>query len=139
MDRAHYRRRQRRRAIIGWSTLGLVVGIVALAAIFGGESDHPTAPLSEMTASQYVAIHKGELESLVVKEVGAPGLQEDEVEGDALLGLFPTQPADSVCSFWGLSDAPGHLARLCFGEGRDVLLQKAVAATGEDLAPKTLV
>jgi hypothetical protein len=137
VDREHYRRRQRRRAIIGWSVGGLVVALVALAVILGDGSGHSTAVSSSMTADQYVHLHKGERESLVLKEVGGPGLGESEIDGDSLLGLFPGRPVDSVCSFWALSDAPGHLARLCFGEAED-LLQKSVAAMGDALAPKTL-
>jgi hypothetical protein len=139
VDRERYRRRQRRRAIIGWSTFALVAVVAALVVIFGSEeAQRPAALSSSMTSGQYVAIHKGEPEAAVVLEVGGPGLQESEVEGDSLLGLFPDRPPDSVCSYWGLSDAPGHLARLCFGEAED-LVQKSVAAMGDAEAPTTLV
>jgi hypothetical protein len=125
--------------MIAWSTFGLIVALVALVAIFGHEeSRQPAALSSSMTSRQYVAIHRGEREALVLKEVGGPGLGESEVEGDSLLGLFPDRPADSVCSYWGLSDAPGHLVRLCFGEAES-LVQKSVAAMGDAEAPTTLV
>jgi hypothetical protein len=134
-----YRRRQRRRAIIGWTVGGLVVALFVLGAIFGGEEGHPTTASFEMTAGQYAALHRGEVESVVFERLGGSGLREDEVEGSELLGLFPARPRGSVCSYWTLSDAPGHLVRLCFGDERDVLLQKSVAAEGDDAAPKTLV
>lgn len=145
VDRQLYRRRQRRRAIIGWATFALLVAAVALAAIFGGGSERSTTGPSvdlfsaEMTAEQYEAIHKGQAEAAVLTRLGNVGLPEDQVEESELLGLFPAQPQHSICSYWTLSDAPGHLVRLCFSDPQAVLLQKSVAAAGEDSAPTTLV
>jgi hypothetical protein len=144
VDRELYRRRQRRRAIVGWSTFALLVALVALAVIFGGESERSTMGPSvdlfaaEMTSEQYEAIHKGQAEAAVLTRLGNVGLQEDQVEESELLGLFPARPDHSICSYWTLSDAPGHLVRLCFSNPQSVLLQKAVAAAGEDAAPTTL-
>jgi hypothetical protein len=142
-----YRRRQRRRAIIAWSVAGLLVVAVGLVVAFGGESEEeqvtvtsiPGLFVSEMTSSQYEQIQKGQDESTVLGEIGVPGSQEDEVEDPEILQLFPPEPAGSSCSFWKLSDAPEHLVRLCFSEPERVLLQKTVAALGEDAAPRTLV
>jgi hypothetical protein len=142
VDRELYRRRQRRRAIIGWSTLGLIVAIVALAVIGGahGRRSDSGLPAFEMTSRQYVAIHKGETEASIEAALGGTGLREAQLNGTHLLSLFPTRPPGSTCSYWTLSDAPGHLVRLCFGDPASVLLQKAVAAQGEgEQAPKTLV
>ncbi len=86
---------------------------------------------SEMTSRQYEALHKGEPETAVLLELHNVGVQEDQVEETKLLGLFPPQPDHSTCSYWTLSDAPGHLVRLCFSDPQGVLLQKAVAAEGE--------
>jgi hypothetical protein len=146
VDRDLYRRRQRRRAIIAWSFAGIVIAGVALAAIFGGTDDGtstsstPSLHLfsSEMTSEQYEAIHEGESESKVLLRLQSVGLQEDEVESTELPGLFPVRPAHSTCSYWTLSDAPGHLARLCFSDPEGVLLQKAVVASGAESAPQTL-
>ncbi len=143
VDRELYRRRQRRRAIIGWSTGALVVAGFVAAIVFGAGSETRTTSLvdlfsSQMTSSQYEQIHKGESESLVLNRLGSVGLQEDEVEESKLLGVFPARPADSVCSYWTLSDAPGHLVRLCFSDPQGVLLQKSVAVGGQSAAPTTL-
>jgi hypothetical protein len=146
VDRDLYRRRQRRRAIIAWSVAGLVIVGVALAAILGGsEADRSTAvgrPFqlfsSEMTAEQFEAIHEGESESQVLLALQSVGLQEDQLEGSELSSLFPDRPQHSTCSYWALSDAPGHLVRLCFSDPEGVLVQKSVAVSGGEAAPKTL-
>lgn len=148
--RAHelYRRRQRRRAIIAWSAVPLLLVVaIGLGIAFGGkrEEEQPTLTsipglfVSEMSSSQYEQIQKGQDESTVLGEIGVPGEQEGEIEDRSILQLFPPQPTGSACSFWKLSDAPEHLVRLCFSEPGRVLLQKSVAAQGEDAAPRTLV
>jgi hypothetical protein len=146
VDRELYRRRQRRRAIIAWSVAGLVIAAIGLGVAFGGgegdrqTSDHSSIHLfsSAMTAEQFEALHKGESESEVLLRLHSVGLQEDEVESSQLPGLFPARPQHSTCSYWTLSDAPGHLVRLCFSDPEGVLLQKSVAVSGGAQAPKTL-
>jgi hypothetical protein len=146
VDRDLYRRRQRRRAIIAWSVLGLVVVLVGLGIAFGDEgssrSDPAEAALvqlfsSEMTSAQYDQIHQGQSESLVLDRLGNTGLQENEAEPE-LLSLFPPRPSGSTCAFWTLSDAPGHHVRLCFSDPQGVLEQKTVRAPGEGGAETTL-
>jgi hypothetical protein len=140
-----YRRRQRRRAVIAWGTLGVVIALVVVGIVFGGDGeDSTTTPLvnlfsSEMTSSQYEQLHKGEGESLVVSRLGSSGLEEEEIQESDLLRMFPPPPNDSSCNFWTLSDAPDHLVRLCFSDPEGVLLQKAVRAPGESGAETTLV
>jgi hypothetical protein len=90
-----------------------------------------------MTAEQFEAIHKGESESQILLQLHSVGLQEDEVGSSNLPTLFPTAPQHSTCSYWTLSDAPGHLVRLCFSDPEGLLLQKSVAVA-ESAAPKTL-
>jgi hypothetical protein len=146
VDRDLYRRRQRRRAIIAWSVAGLVIAAIGLGIAFGGtESDQSTTVdssiqlfSSAMTAEQFEAIHKGESESQVLLRLQSVGLQESQVESSQLPSLFPVRPQHSTCSYWTLSDAPGHLVRLCFSDPEGVLLQKAVAVSGGAQAPKTL-
>ena len=143
VDRGLYRRRQRRRAFIGWSTVVAVAAVVVVAIVFGGSETHTTTTVgnvfsAEMTSSQYEAIHKGQSEALVLNRLGTVGVQEDQIEESQLPGAFPARPADSVCSYWILSDAPGHLVRLCFSDPRGVLLQKSVAVAGQSAAPTTL-
>jgi hypothetical protein len=146
VDRDLYRRRQRRRATIAWSVAGLAIAAFAAAVIFGGTEDSTTVTggqpfqlfSSEMTSEQYEAIHQGESESKVLLRLQSVGLQEDQVESSELLGLFPARPPHSTCSYWTLSDAPGHLVRLCFSDPQGVLLQKTVIASGDEQAPKIL-
>jgi hypothetical protein len=139
-----YRRRQRRRALIAWGTLGVVVALIVLGIVLGGEDDGsgstPTIHLFswEMSSTQYEALHKGEAARAVVKQLGSTGLPEDEVEEVDLLHLFPPPPPGSACNFWKLSDAPDHLVRLCFSEADGDLLQKSVRAPGEGGPEATL-
>ncbi|MBS1886697.1 MAG: hypothetical protein JSU06_05860 [Actinobacteria bacterium] len=131
-----YRRRQRRRAVLAWGTLGVVVALIGLGIAFGGhetQGSRPTIHLFtwEMSSDQYEQLHKGEGEVMVFKQLGSTGIGEDEVEEVDLLHLFPAPPPGSTCSFWKLSDAPDHLVRLCFSESQEVLVQKAVRAPGE--------
>jgi hypothetical protein len=141
-----YRRRQRRRAVIAWTVGFVVVAFAALAVILGStesDSDGPEGPVvgiftAEMTSDQYAAIREGEEEKVVDELVGSSGMTDGEVQ-EELLELFPKPPGDSRCAYWYLSDAPEHLARLCFSSTRGVLLQKSVAARGEDAVPKQLV
>jgi hypothetical protein len=146
VDRDLYRRRQRRRAIIAWSVAGLVIAAVGLAVAFGGRESRQTTFdgrslqlfSSAMTFEQFEALHKGESESQVLLQLKSVGLQEDQVESSDVPSLFPPRPDHSACSYWTLSDAPGHLVRLCFSDPEGVLLQKAVAVSGGAQAPKTL-
>gem|GEM_PF-2575053 len=142
-DRGPYRRRQRRRAIIAWSTLVLVAAVVAAGIAFGGDDETESQTLVhlfswEMSSAQYEQLHKGEGELAVIKKIGTTGLREDEVEEPDLLRMFPPPPRASSCSFWKLSDAPDHLVRLCFSNAGGVLLEKAVRAPGEGGAETTL-
>jgi hypothetical protein len=146
VDRDLYRRRQRRRAIIAWSVAGVVIAAVALGVVFGGDEGGGTTPVgrsfqlfsSAMTSEQFEAIHKGESQSKVLLRLQSVGLQEDQVESTELPSLFPVPPRHATCSYWTLSDAPGHLVRLCFSDPQGVLLQKSVAVSGGAQAPKTL-
>jgi hypothetical protein len=137
-----YRRRQRRRALIAWGTLGVIVVLVVLGIILGGDENSGSQPEisifpSEMSSTQYVQLHKGEGEPAVLKQLGSVGRYEDEVE-EAVLHLFPPPPPEAACNFWTLSDAPDHQVRLCFSESEGVLLQKSVRAPGEGSPETTL-
>ena len=143
--RERYRRGQRRRALIAWSVLGLVVVGVGLAIAFGGggersgpEGTSPTGRFpAEMSAGAYTAIHKGQSELEVLGLIGVPGQRETEVE-EPELQQFPSTPAGASCRFWRISEAPNHLVRLCFGGSPASLEQKSVAAKGENQAAQTL-
>jgi hypothetical protein len=145
VDRKLYRRRQRRRAIIGWASLLVVVAlvVVGVAANSGDHrSDGTTTAVgiftASMTADEYDSIREGEEQAIVLGRLGNVGMSESEIT-EELLVLFPREPENSNCAFWFLSDAPEHLVRLCFSDSREVLLQKSVAAQGEDAVPRTLV
>jgi hypothetical protein len=142
--RDSYRRQQRRRALVAWGTLAVIVALIVLGIVLGGDekSSNPGRTIHlftyEMTSTQYEGLHQGESELEVVKSVDSAGLHEDEIEAVDLLHLFPPPPAGSSCNFWKLSDAPDHLVRLCFSEAEGRLLQKAVRAPGEGGAEGTL-
>jgi hypothetical protein len=148
VEQGLYRRRQRRRAAIGWTALivvGLFAMLVAIGATFGSDDGHSTGDdgavgifTASMTSNQYESIREGEEKAVVVERLGSVGMGASEVQ-EELLALFPAQPGGSNCAFWFLSDAPEHLVRLCFDDERAVLVQKSVATQGEDEAPKTLV
>jgi hypothetical protein len=139
-----YRRRQRRRAIIAWGTFGILAALIALGIIFGSD-DRRTSPAGptihlftyEMSSDQYKQLHSGEAQLTIFKQLGSTGLPEDELE-EVDLHLFPPPPQAASCNFWKLSDAPGHLVRLCFSESEGVLVQKTVRAPGEGGAETTL-
>jgi hypothetical protein len=139
-----YRRRQRRRAIIAWSVASLLVIAIGAAIAFGGEEGGSTSPpevqlfAAEMTASQYDQIHKGQEEQQVIDALGNVGVQEAEAKATGVSELFPAPPQSSICSFWKLSDAPGHLVRLCFSDPEAILVEKSVRAPGEGGAETTL-
>jgi hypothetical protein len=139
----HYRRRQRRRAIIAWSVASLLVIAIGSAIAFGGESETSSSPpnvslfSSEMSSSQYDQIHKGQDEQQVINQLGTVGVQEAEAKETGVSELFPAPPQSTICSFWKLSDAPGHLVRLCFSDPQGVLVQKSVRAPGEGAGAET--
>jgi hypothetical protein len=139
-----YRRRQRRRAVIAWGTLGVIVALIVLGIVYGGDENDSGSQTTiqlftwEMSSTEYKQLHKGEGELAILKQLGSTGIHEDEVEEVDLLHLFPPPPREATCNFWKLSDAPDHLVRLCFSESRGVLLQKAVRAPGEGGAETTL-
>jgi hypothetical protein len=142
--RERYRRGQRRRALIAWSVLGLVVVGIGLATAFGGGDGDGSDLTSvagllpaEMSASAYTVIHKGQSEAEVLGLIGVPGQREAEIEPE-YLQLLPSSPAGTSCEFWRISEAPNHIVRLCFGGTPASLEQKSVAAKGEDAAPETL-
>jgi hypothetical protein len=125
-DPDRYRRRQRRRALIGWAGALAVVALIALAAALGGEDERGRervlVPDGEtMTAAEYEAIDEGEGEAEVLERLGKSGRPEALTE-DYVLILFPP-PSDEVeCSYWEFSDEPQIFARLCFdGEDGDLV------------------
>ncbi len=133
-----YRRRQRRRAAIGWiGGLGVVV-LFVLAAVLGGEDQQrPGAfavPYGEtMTSAEYEAIGEGEGEAEVLERLGKSGRPEGLTE-DYVLILFPPHADDATCSYWQFDDEPQIFARLCFDRADGELVEKLARDVHEGLA-----
>jgi hypothetical protein len=128
-DPEHYRRRQRRRALIGWiGGLGAVIAVVLVVVLAGGGSDGPRAFKvrygETMTAAQYAEIDEGEEAADVLGEfLGAGGRPERFTKGYVLV-LFPPREEGDFCTYWEFSDQPQIFARLCFSESTGELVQK---------------
>ena len=128
-DPEGYRRRQRRRALIGWlgGFLAIAAAVVLLAV--GGGSDHrerrtPKVPYGDvMTARDYGEIHLGEEDVVVLERLVETGRPE-KLTKKFVLVLFPPPPEDSYCVYWEFSDEPQIFARLCFSESSGDLVQK---------------
>ena len=122
LEQKTHGRQQRRRAIIAWTTAGLVVVLIALGVIFGeDERDQPAGTISfgyTMTAAQYGDLATGLDESEFFDRLRQTGKPEN-LTPDRLVELFPPHEDDLVCSFWEISDHDGLLARVCFdGDGK---------------------
>ncbi len=145
VDPELYRRRQRRRALIGWTALIVVVALVVAGIVFGSDESHPGGGneavgifTASMTSNEYDSLREGEEKAIIIGRLGNVGMSADEVQ-EELLALFPVRPGGSNCAYWFLSDAPEHVVRLCFDDERGVLVQKSVAAQGEEAVPRTPV
>jgi hypothetical protein len=126
-DPERYRRRQRRRALIGW-----VVGLVVLAAlvflvVHGGNQVHRKhfkVPYGEvMTSRDYAEIHEGEEAAVVLETLDESGRPERLTE-EYVLVLFPPAEEGVFCTYWEFSDKPQIFARLCFSTSTGELVQK---------------
>jgi hypothetical protein len=124
-----YRRRQRRRALIGWiGGLGVVAAVVLVVVMAGGGSHEPRpfkVPYGEtMTAKQYAEIDEGEEAADVLEGfLDESGRPERFTKGYVLV-LFPPREEGDVCTYWEFSDQPQIFARLCFSESTGELVQK---------------
>jgi hypothetical protein len=123
-----YRRRQRRRASIGWIG-GLVAVAACVALVVGGSSDphHRHAfrvPYGEvMTSRDYGEIQPGEEDATVLERLAASGRPERLVEPYVLI-LFPAAEDGVYCTYFEFSDQPQIFARLCFSRSTGELVQK---------------
>lgn len=132
-----YRRRQRRRAVIGWvGGLG-AVALIVIAALLGGEDQQPqqsfAVPYGEtMTSTEYEEIGEGEGEAEVLERLGKSGRPERLTE-DIVLFLFPPHADDVSCSYWQFDDEPQIFARLCFDRSDGELVEKLARDVHEGL------
>lgn len=127
-DTESYRKRQRRRALIGWGgALAVAVVVVVLIAASGGSSHHRRdfkVPYGEMmTSKEYAAIDEGEEAADVLEGLGASGRPERLTEKYVLV-LFPPAEEDVYCTYWEFSDKLQIFARLCFSRSTGELVQK---------------
>ncbi len=126
-DPERYRRRQRRRALIGWIGGMLAAAAFVVALILGGtarERREFRVPYGEvMTARDYGEIHAGEEDTVVLERLDESGRPEGLTEPYVLV-LFPPREEGLWCTYWEFSDQPQIFARLCFDEDSGELVQK---------------
>jgi hypothetical protein len=130
-DPARHRRQQRRRALIGWIGGVLIVGLVIVAAIAGGDNqddETSTVPahvggLFDITSAQFDELHTGEAEEAVLARLGKSGSPEGQTPIE-IISLFPTHDDSVSCSYWLISDRDETAARLCFSRPGHILRQK---------------
>ena len=128
IDPEGYRRRQRRRALIGW--IGGFLAIIAffvLAAVFGHD-DHERrivkVPYGDvMTSHDYQEVHLGEEDVVVLERLAATGRPE-ELTKKYVLVLFPPRPEGTYCVYWEFSDEQQIFARLCFDKEDGEMVEK---------------
>ncbi len=129
-----YRRQQRRRAIIGWTTAAFAVALIVLGAVFG-DNEHEdefrfVSPGYAMSADQYAGLETGLDEGEFLDRLGQAGLTESETS-ERYVALFPPHEGDVTCSYWEISDRLGQVARICFDDDGE-LVQKLERGAGEE-------
>ena len=130
-DPKRHRRQQRRRALIGWIGGVLIVALVIVGAIAGGDDEGDetssvqahTSSLFDITSEQFDQLHTGETETAVLDELGKSGSPEGQTPIE-IISLFPTHDDSVECSYWLISDEDETAARLCFSRPGGILRQK---------------
>ncbi|MDX6625471.1 MAG: hypothetical protein QOE56_460 [Solirubrobacterales bacterium] len=137
VDEPHrtYRRQQRRRAIIAWTTAGLAVVLIVLGATFGGEEKRGTVAEIQpfgfsMTTAQYGDLQTGLEEAEFLNRLEQTGSPEDQTP-EQVVALFPPHEGELICSYWQIVDRAGQLARVCF-DGDGELAQKLERSAFEE-------
>lgn len=128
LDPEGYRRRQRRRALIGW--IGGFLAVVAFFVVIAvsGHNDQERrivkVPYGDvMTSHDFEEIHLGEEDVVVLERLAQTGRPE-ELTKKFVLVLFPPRPEDTYCVYWEFSDEPEIFARLCFSTANGELVDK---------------
>jgi hypothetical protein len=128
IDPEGYRRRQRRRALIGWIGGFLSVVIFVVLVTVSAHNDHERriikVPYGDvMTSHDFQEVHLGEEDVVVLERLAATGRPE-ELTKKYVLALFPPAPEDTYCVYWEFSDEPEIFARLCFSTADGELVDK---------------
>jgi hypothetical protein len=126
LDPDAYRRRQRRRALIGWLGGVLVAAGIVVALVLGGDSHRRGAdvPYGEvMSSHDYEDVHQGEEEATVLERLGGTGRPERLTE-EYVRDLFPPAGEEVTCTYWEFTDEPEIFARLCFARDGGELVEK---------------
>jgi hypothetical protein len=129
IDPESYRRRQRRRALIGWvGGFALLAAFVALIAV-GGRTEHhrrliKVAPGDLMTSHDFEEVHLGEEDVVVLERLAQTGRPE-EFTKEYVLDLFPSVPEGAYCVYWEFSDEPQIFARTCFDKDDGEMIEKS--------------
>jgi hypothetical protein len=134
-DPAVYRRRQRRRAIIAWSTGAVAVLFFILATILGAaekriEPESPNPFGYAMTSGQYDGLRHGLSLGAFLDQLEKTGLPENHTKG-RYIQLFPPHNDEVHCSYWEISDELEEVARICFDSGGR-LVEKLQRDAGEE-------
>jgi hypothetical protein len=131
-DPGRHRRRQLRRALIGWIGGFALLALFVLAVVLGGDEKDEiiTVPAHSggfldyhMTSSEFEGLHEGQEESAVLRDLGRVGLPESQTP-IPIISLFPTHAESVVCSYWQITDVAETAARLCFSTPAGILRQK---------------
>jgi hypothetical protein len=123
-----YRRRQHRRALIGWIG-GFAVVIAFVVLIAAGSDGHHERRLIKlpygdlMTRHDFEEVHLGEEDIVVLERLAQTGRPEEFTKPYVLV-LFPPKPEDSYCVYWEFSDEQQIFARLCFDKQSGEMVDK---------------
>jgi hypothetical protein len=127
-DPEGYRRRQRRRALIGW--FGGFLAIVAffvLIAVSGGDHHERRivkVPYGDViTSHDFEEVHLGEEDVVVLERLAQSGRPENLTK-EFVLVLFPPVPEGAYCVYWEFSDEQQIFARLCFSTDDGEMVDK---------------
>ncbi len=123
-----YKRQQRRRAVIAWTTALLFVSLFVGGAIIGGGERHKSRKQPNpfgytMTMQQYAGLRAGLNETQFVDRLEQTGLPENLTKR-RIVNLFPPHGNQASCTYWDIVGHPELIARVCFSNPQGRLNQK---------------